>query len=438
MCRRIGAWFVWGIAGVVLCIAAGGGARSDAATPSGDGTGAVSGRIYIDFNDNVTFDGLDVPLANIPIMDSFGPQTDDGGVYTIVGLPPGPYTVEIEPGPCADFLMNDWVGVYVLGFCPVQQLPSVEVEIVAGTTMNGDIPLPGFDGSANARVWLDGEAAPDGTPIGVYMDDQLCLEGESYTQVTGAGVAVSEFFLDVPAGVAECQGDVVSVEADGETVYSWTWNEFWQGEWVDWWYEGDYFSRRNIAEPPIFGAYGRVDNIVAIPAVEAATGGALHGDVRAIVNGRLCGGPRPLEDDIHFGGEAFYGLIVIGEVTRFGCGVDGASVTFCVGDELGKDEIENREWHEAYGVFVALSVDGTPCPALQTSDTDCDGDADAVDAFGILRLVGGFDAIAADCWNAGDTDCDGDRDAVDALVVLKEVAGMQTGLPPDCYSFVLG
>lgn len=425
MCRRITAGFVWGIIAVLLCVSAG--SSAGAATPAGNGTGSVSGRIFIDFNGNSTFDAFDVPLSTAAIDLFSGLETDEDGIYTIDGLPPGPYTVFLGQGPCADFLMNDWLGVYVLGFCPVQDLPDPEVVIVAGTTVTVDIPLPTFDGSANARLWLDGEAAPDGTPVSVLVDDGLCRAGEAEQTQSAAGVAISEFFIVVPSSAPECQGEMVSVEVDGEVLRTWTWNEFWLDEWVDWWYEGDYWSRHNVAEPPIFGVYGKVQGGIPAPRAEPAGNGGLL-SLRAVVNGRLCSEPRPLNGDI------VYGLIVVHEDTRAGCGSPGAEVTFCLDDALLDP---SPDWFEAYGHSLVFSAAGESCPPLHTVDADCDGDADAVDALGILTLVAGLEPIS-DCWNPGDSDCDGDRDAVDALLVLRDVAGLAPGIPVGCQSFVLG
>lgn len=427
MCGRVRAGLILGIAVVLLCIVAAGQAR--AAIPFGDGTGVVTGRIYIDFNDNGMYDAFDVPLSTAAIDLFSGLETDAEGIYTIADLPPGPYTVFLGQGPCADFLMNDWLGVYVLGFCPIQDLPDPEVEIVAGTTVTADVPLPAFDGSANARLWLGGEAAPDGTPVSVVVDGGLCREGEVDQTQSGEGVIFSEFFIEVPPDAPECQGESVSLEVGGEVLRSWTWYEFWLAEWMDWWYEGDYWSRLNVAEPPIFGVYGRIETDPPVPTIPPGPPANAPGDVRAVIDGRLCSDSRPVVS------ERFYGLIVVDETTRFGCGTTGRDVIFCAGDELMSTP---RQWHEEYGSFLDASVTGAPCPPLQTADMDCDLDADAVDAFGILRLVAGFDAIAADCWNPGDVDCDGDRDPVDALVVLKDLGGLPTGLAPDCYSFMLG
>lgn len=426
MCRRIGTGVVWGIMGVLLCVSAG--SSAGAATPAGNGTGSVSGRIFIDFNENSTFDAFDVPLSAAAIDLFSGLETDEDGIYTIDGLPPGPYTVFPGQGPCADFLMNDWLGVYVLGFCPIQDLPDPEVVIVAGTTVTADIPLPAFDGSANARLWLDGEAAPDGTPVSVLVDGGLCRAGEVNQTQSGAGVTYSEFFIAVPSSAPECQGEMVSVDVDGEVLRTWPWNEFWQDEWVDWWYEGEYWSRHNIAEPPIFGLYGKVAGVNAATPAGQPSSATAPGDVRAIIDGRLCSEPRPLTGDI------FYGLVVVHEDTYAGCGTPGAEVTFCLNDALLNPSLE---WFEAYGHSLQFTHAGESCPPLHTVDADCDGDADAVDALGILTLVAGLEPIS-DCWNPGDSDCDGDRDAVDALVVLRDVAGFDPGIPAECQSFVLG
>jgi hypothetical protein len=67
---------------------------------------------------------------------------------------------------------------------------------------------------------------------------------------------------------------------------------------------------------------------------------------------------------------------------------------------------------------------GTAPPKHIHGDTDCDADADSVDALFVLREVAGFPP--SKCIFAGDVDCDGDRDSVDALGILRHVAA----LPP--------
>lgn len=66
----------------------------------------------------------------------------------------------------------------------------------------------------------------------------------------------------------------------------------------------------------------------------------------------------------------------------------------------------------------------TPVPGI-LGDTDCDLDADAVDALHVLQDVAGLEPNVG-CLDQGDVQCDGDRDAVDALGILIYVAG----LPP--------
>ena len=65
-------------------------------------------------------------------------------------------------------------------------------------------------------------------------------------------------------------------------------------------------------------------------------------------------------------------------------------------------------------------------------DTDCDGDADSVDALAILRSVAGLE-VGAQCLAAtGDVNCSSIRDAVDALAILRYVAALPVSLPAGC------
>jgi hypothetical protein len=68
----------------------------------------------------------------------------------------------------------------------------------------------------------------------------------------------------------------------------------------------------------------------------------------------------------------------------------------------------------------------TPQPGAILGDTDCDEDADAVDALNVLEDVAGLDANAECLAQGGDVQCDGDIDALDALGILI----FQAALPP--------
>lgn len=68
---------------------------------------------------------------------------------------------------------------------------------------------------------------------------------------------------------------------------------------------------------------------------------------------------------------------------------------------------------------------GTP------GDTDCDEDADALDALGILANAAGLSGGA--CVSSGDVDCDGDTDAADATIILADEAGVPMLPGPGCW-----
>lgn len=65
-------------------------------------------------------------------------------------------------------------------------------------------------------------------------------------------------------------------------------------------------------------------------------------------------------------------------------------------------------------------------------DTDCDLDADAVDALQVLRSVAAL-PVTAGCIASGDVNCDNRRTAVDALGILRSVALLPPiSAPPGC------
>jgi glucose/arabinose dehydrogenase len=65
-------------------------------------------------------------------------------------------------------------------------------------------------------------------------------------------------------------------------------------------------------------------------------------------------------------------------------------------------------------------------------DTDCDGDADSVDALWVLQDVASIANDAMCVQTAGDTDCSGDLGATDALHILRFAAALPNAAPGEC------
>lgn len=78
-------------------------------------------------------------------------------------------------------------------------------------------------------------------------------------------------------------------------------------------------------------------------------------------------------------------------------------------------------------------LDGVALTADTTGDSDCDREADAVDALHVLRNVAGI-GLPAVCLAAGNLKCDDGITAVDALFILRHVAQLPLNLPQGCPS----
>ena len=382
--------------------------------------GAIQGRVYIDLNSDGLFDGADVPLSGKSLYIGSEPSyaytsTDSTGQYVFGDLTAGSYTMRFTPQPCADFLNYDWVGVYVLGFCPIQPLPEKTVELSASQQATADFPFPAFEGSVNGRLWLN-FSAPYSAAVEAGIGGTRCWEGSVTRTLLASGALISTFSIPVlPNDPNEmCRGGEFSIRVDKEVLYTESWNGLWQKLWLDWLYEGDYFSSLQLATPSFYGVYG------------LAAGTADGAPISAIIDGHLCG-----QVNTKAQGQIanFWALVV-----RSGrnCGEPGKTVTYCVGEEL---TAESGTWSERFGFYQSLTPTAEPCPPLAYVDVDCDKDVTAVDALEILRAVAHL-APLSDCVpRPGDVNCDGDRKADDALLVLAFVARLSINLPPGCDSF---
>lgn len=78
-------------------------------------------------------------------------------------------------------------------------------------------------------------------------------------------------------------------------------------------------------------------------------------------------------------------------------------------------------------------LDGVALTADTAGDSDCDREADAVDALHVLRNVAEI-GLPAVCLTAGNLKCDDGITAVDALFILRHVAHLPLNLPAECPS----
>ena len=81
-------------------------------------------------------------------------------------------------------------------------------------------------------------------------------------------------------------------------------------------------------------------------------------------------------------------------------------------------------------LFVVVATQGSDDAATPRGDANCNGIIDLGDAMASLQLASGVqDAV---CAAAADTDCDGDATAVDALRILAHVSGADVSTPAGC------
>ena len=382
--------------------------------------GAIQGRVYIDLNSDGLFDDADVPLSGKSLYIGSGPSyadtsTDSTGQYAFGDLTAGSYTVRFTPQPCADFLNYNWVGIYVLGFCPIQPLPEKTIELSAGQQATADFPFPAFEGSVNGRLWLNFRA-PYSAVVEAGIGGTRCWEGSVTQTLLASGAQISTFSIPVlPNDPNEmCRGGEFSIRVDKEILHTVTWNELWQQLWIDWLYEGDYFSSLELANPKFYGVFGSAAGTPDGTAVSAIIGGHLCGQVTTKAQGESGN---------------FWGLVV---TPGRNCGEPGKTVTYCLGNRLAA---ESGVWSEVFGYYQSLTSTGEACPPLAYADANCDKDVNAIDALEVLRAAAGLPPLGDCVPPAGDTDCDGSREADDALLVLRFVARLSINLPPGCDSF---
>lgn len=374
---------------------------------AGAGTGDISGRIFLDLNENGQFDGADIPVSGETIR-ATGPQflqvpTNGDGTFLLSDLMPGDYTVAPESLPCADYLHNNWVGEYIQGWCPTNAPAPVNVTVTDGGTASALIAIAGVPGRLGGRLWLDGEAAPDGTPITARAGDTTCAEGQARRTRLGSGVTVADFELIFPAAPSDptCEGASISLFA-GDRMFAQTSRlAIWSHSLMSWQYSTGFFSNADYALPLVFG-------------LSAATNVAPPFSVRAVIGGHLCGGASSSGGDI-------YGLIILSDDIRLGCGVNNTPVTICLGNRA---TTEQRAWVAELGQFWAVNLEAgaEPCPIpARIGDGDCDGNVTLADIVLQLKAFAGI-ATSVPCSADADTNCDGQLALTDAIPVLSFLA----------------
>ncbi|MCZ2342684.1 MAG: carboxypeptidase regulatory-like domain-containing protein [Bacteroidales bacterium] len=139
--------------------------------PLNPGTGAISGTVYIDTNQNGTLDPGEVPLAGVTVAltDGMGNEiatttTDANGNYLFPNVPPGNYTVvESQPDGLGSTTPND----------------INNITVVAGE-VNGGNYFGEAAGSISGTVFADGnnDGVQNGTDAGIGGVTMALLDGD--------------------------------------------------------------------------------------------------------------------------------------------------------------------------------------------------------------------------------------------------------------------
>jgi hypothetical protein len=323
-------------------------------TPTSGPLGSISGRVYVDVNNDGTFGGPDVPLSfplDLFLVDITGPVIATGGssangAYEFADLPPGNYFlfVNLPIVACAVPVFRfDWVGEPPGQFsCGNPQLstPSRTVNLGAGQSLtNIDFPQVPASNEIAARIWLNAAPLSPQHSVRVTAGGNPCWSTAVTTGQTLANVPVSRYSARLePLDDPRCHNGNLDLQIDSQSLgISKPWDEFWRESLLPlparplgWQYDP--------AIPPFLGISGQaIEAGTVTPQNVSRHEGALLRDgteIQAFVGATLCGttltktltGPAGL-----FGGNLF-GLVVPPASVKSGCGTPGATVSFCVGD----------------------------------------------------------------------------------------------------------
>ena len=386
---------------------------------SADATGELSGQVFADTDSDGTFGDADVPMAGFALSISGPTQgcapacanatSDDTGAFRVANLPPGDYTIRMLTGyMCADPLRTNWLGEYIQGFCTHDPL-TAPVTVEAGEETTVPVPLTGLVGHLGGRLWLDGVPRSTGTTITARSGDIVCAGTAAIRRTLNQQVTVTEFNLTF--GRACRDSNNISLFAGDRVFAQTTGEEVWHDAIDSWNFADNYFSNHEYRAPEIDPFFAHVDGISGPTSVRA-----LIGDV-------FCGGATTR------GSSAVFGLIVLPEEVRPGCGVLNSPVSFCIGGRLADF---TGYWNTSELYFPpTMSPTDTPCPVpVLMGDGNCDGTVTIADA--MLGLRSTIEGTGAPCAPEAETDCAGDLGPPNVLPVLRYLAGVPITPTGDC------
>lgn len=368
-------------------------------------TGSISGTVFADADSDGVLDPEEVTLGGLQVS-IYGENegcpdfcdsliTDADGTFH-TELPAASYHAGVLRGyMCIDPLRTNWLGVYIQGFCTNGGV-DVPVTVEAGEENPVMIPVSGLEGHLGGRLWLDGVPAPAGTTIEARSGSTVCATAETTRNQIG-GVVVSEFDL---AFGRDCSDGPISLFAGDREFAQTTWDDVWEGALMSWQFSSTYFSSHEYASPsfrPFFAQLGDTSGPTS---------------VRAIIGGVLCGAAS--------GTSSVYGLVILPDEARAGCGVLNSEISFCLGGKLASPV---AYWHTNEDYFPpTLTKTDSACPvAVVMGDGNCDGIVNTADITDTLRAI--VDARRPACAGEANTDCDFALQARDVIPALGHLAG---------------
>jgi hypothetical protein len=325
---------------------------SGAMTPWAEAS--ISGVVFNDLDGDGKHDGFEPGLEGWDIFRGSGSDvlweiggTGRGGLYHISGLSPGHYA--IRP------FHRDLPGVnletepYFTGPAGFWR----EVDLKEGESKrNVDFGLREVRDSTVffGRAWLDGKLAPNDSELEALVDGKLCAR--SHTQK-------EHFAISVRSDCGQ-QGQRVEFILAGEEV-DWvrTWRDVGPGT-------ADYQPVRlpGTRKPVYLGAgkpFAVLFGSVHAYDIDRAPGSLEGLPIRALIGERVCG-----EDAISVGQLAGYEMVVPSASLKPGCGVEGASVTFQVGDRLANESVGWLPGFQSQQVTIGEPPPPTPAPPPPT------------------------------------------------------------------------
>lgn len=260
-------------------------------------------------------------------------ETDRNGYYRFAGLPAGEYSVA-QFGPPGD-----------RPCCWKQTLPEPPIsgqkvyvnENQQLTDVNFGFQL--WQAEFHGQVFIDIAPAPMGIPIQAKIGETVCDEA-----VTEVGFAsLPSYFLSIPPAEEKpgcgVEGAVVTFAVDGKAA-----NE------TAIWQRGS-IQALHLTLAPRFASFSGTAYVEGEPAPAGSI-------VKALVDGRVCG-QAEISEEMPPGFYAF--LIVPPAAMQPGCGSEGATVAFLIGETLAN---ETAVWTPGFHrLHLTTGMPATPSAA---------------------------------------------------------------------------